>query len=65
MIDAAKQRAAIAVNAEITLLYWQVGQRIQTEILQDQRAEYGIKLLIGVEDSLKRDFYIQIAQLER
>ena len=41
LIDAAKQRAAAAINAEITLLYWQVGDRIQTEILQRQRAEYG------------------------
>jgi predicted nuclease of restriction endonuclease-like (RecB) superfamily len=116
LIDAAKQRAAIAINAEITLLYWQVGKRIQTEILQGQRAEYGkqimitlsqqltqaygkgwserqlnycvliaevfpdreilhtlsaelswshLKLVMGIDDSLKRDFYIEIAQLER
>jgi hypothetical protein len=25
LIDSAKHRAAIAINAEITLLYWQVG----------------------------------------
>jgi len=41
LIDAAKQRAAVAINSEITLLYWQVGEHIQTEILQGQRAEYG------------------------
>lgn len=115
-IDAAKQRAAVAINAEITLLYWQVGKRIQTEVLQGQRAEYGkqviislsryltqtygkgwserqlnycvliaevfpdreilhtlsaelswshLKLIIGIEDPLKREFYIEIAQLER
>jgi len=28
LIDAAKQRAVVAVNAEISLLYWQVGNRI-------------------------------------
>jgi len=28
LIDAAKQCAAVAVNAEISLLYWQVGNRI-------------------------------------
>ena len=28
LIDAARRRAAVAVNAELTLLYWQVGQRI-------------------------------------
>lgn len=116
LIDAAKQRAAVAINAEITLLYWQVGKRIQTEVLQGQRAEYGkqildilsqqlmqtygkgwsarqlrhclqfaeifpeqeivntlcsklswshLRLLTRIEDSLKRDFYIEIAQLER
>ena len=27
LIDVAKQRAAVAINAEITLLYWQVGDR--------------------------------------
>lgn len=116
LIDAAKQRAAIAVNAEITLLYWKVGNRIQTEVLQRQRAEYGkqviqalshrltqtygrgwsqrqlrycislaevfpdqeilhtvcaklswshLKAIISIEDPLKRDFYIEITQLER
>ncbi len=114
LIDAAKQRAAVAINAEITLLYWQVG-RIQTEVLQGQRAEYGkqviralsqrltqtygrgwgerqlrfcllfaerfpdpeivntlcsklswshLRTLSGLEDPLKRDFYIELAQLE-
>jgi hypothetical protein len=33
LIESAKQRAAIAINAEITMLHWQVGDRIQTEIL--------------------------------
>ena len=115
LIDAAKQRAAVAINAEITLLYWQVGDRIQTEILQRQRAEYGkqvitelsrqltqtygkgwserqlryciliaevfpdqeilhtlcaklswshLKLIMGIDDRLKRNFYIEITQLE-
>jgi hypothetical protein len=27
LIDAAKQRAAVVINAEITMLYWQVGDR--------------------------------------
>ena len=115
LIGAAKQRAAIAINAEITMLYWQVGDRIQTEILQRQRAEYGkqvitelsrnltqtygkgwserqlryciliaevfpdreilhtlcaklswshLKLIMGIDDPLKRSFYIEITQLE-
>jgi hypothetical protein len=30
LIDAARQRAAVAVNAELTLLYWHVGHRINS-----------------------------------
>jgi predicted nuclease of restriction endonuclease-like (RecB) superfamily len=41
LIDGARQRAAAAVNAELTLLYWQVGQRIKTEVLKGGRAVYG------------------------
>ncbi len=41
LIDGARQRAAVAVNAELTLLYWQVGKRIQDEILRGERAAYG------------------------
>jgi predicted nuclease of restriction endonuclease-like (RecB) superfamily len=41
LIDAARQRVALAVNAELSLLYWQVGRRIQTEVLRGERATYG------------------------
>lgn len=39
LIDGARQRTAVAVNAELTLLYWQVGLRIHREILGSRRAE--------------------------
>lgn len=45
LIDSARQRAAVAVNAELTLLYWQVGRRINTEILNGKRAEYGKEII--------------------
>ena len=34
LILEAKSRAAMAINAELTLLYWQVCRRIHTEILK-------------------------------
>jgi predicted nuclease of restriction endonuclease-like (RecB) superfamily len=46
LIQSAKQRAIVAVNAELTLLYWQVGKRIADEVLGGERAEYG-KQVIG------------------
>ena len=115
LVDDAKQRAAVAINAELTLLYWQIGNCIQTGILQNERADYGkrvianlskrltqtygkgwsssqlrhclqfaktfpdekivyalrtqlnwthFRTLIYISDGLKRDFYIEICQLE-
>jgi uncharacterized Zn finger protein len=45
LIDAARQRVAQAVNPELTQLYWQVGRRINTELLQGQRAAYGKQVM--------------------
>lgn len=116
LIDSARQRAAAAVNSELTLLYWLVGKRINAEVLQDQRGSYGDQvmarlakelsqtygrgwskrnlanmclfaqcypdqqivqtlsaqlswshfvLLIGLKDTLQRDFYAELTCLER
>ena len=105
----------VAVNAEMSLLYWRVGHRINTEVLQGKWAGYGkdvinslslvlsqkygngwgtrhlrhclnfaeafqheqidytvcrqftwshIRLLIYMNDPLKREFYIEICKLE-
>ncbi|UYM14057.1 PDDEXK nuclease domain-containing protein [Endozoicomonas euniceicola] len=56
MIQSAKQRAAVAVNAELTLLYWQVGQRINDEVLKGERADYGKQIISGLSQQLVR-FY--------
>lgn len=56
LIDAARTRAAVAVNAEITLLYWQVGQRIRAEVLQEQRANYGKQLVAQAAVSLTQQY---------
>ena len=116
LIDAARQRVATAVNAELTQLYWHIGRRISAELLQGQRGEYGkqvvaelarqlmadfgkgwserqlrycvrvaevfpdaeilhtlcsqlswshLRLVIQIEDPLKRDFYLEICRVER
>ena len=115
-IEESKQQLAITVNATLSLLYWQIGKRINEEILQNQRAEYGkeivsalsrqltldygtgwskrqlhhcirfaevfsdfeivhtlcsqlswshLRLIIPMEDTLKRDFYIEMCKLEK
>lgn len=56
LISSAKQRAAVAVNAELTLLYWQVGQRINTEILKGERADYGKQVVEKLSSQLTGTF---------
>jgi predicted nuclease of restriction endonuclease-like (RecB) superfamily len=45
LIDSARERAAAAINIELTLLYWRIGNRIHTQILAGKRAEYGEEIL--------------------
>lgn len=116
LIDSARQRVASAVNAELTLLYWHIGSRVNAELLKGERAEYGkqvvmelaqqlttefgkgwserqlryclrvadafpdaqilhtlcsqlswshLRLIIQIDEPLKRDFYIEICRVER
>lgn len=41
IIENARQRVAINVNSELTLMYWHIGERINRDVLHDKRAEYG------------------------
>lgn len=45
LIRQARSVIAQAVNSALVLLYWQIGQRIRTEILKEKRAEYGEEIL--------------------
>ncbi|WP_211302259.1 PDDEXK nuclease domain-containing protein [Dyadobacter jiangsuensis] len=45
LIEESRRNAALAVNAEITLLHYHVGKKINQEILKDGRAEYGKSVL--------------------
>jgi predicted nuclease of restriction endonuclease-like (RecB) superfamily len=116
LIEETRKSVAVAVNAGLTMLYWQVGNRINDEVLNNERAEYGkqvlaelsaqlteeygngwsrkqllhcvrfatvfpeaeivstlwrqlswshLKLIIYIEDPLKREFYIEMCKLEK
>ncbi len=47
---------ATTVNAALTTLYWQVGQRIQREILKGDRAEYGKAILPTLSAKLTSNY---------
>ena len=56
LIESARSNVAAAVNVELTLLYWQIGQRIHTEILDGDRADYGKEILATLSQQLTEEF---------
>jgi predicted nuclease of restriction endonuclease-like (RecB) superfamily len=56
LIASSRQRLAGAVNAELTRLYWSVGQRLRTEVLGEGRASYGAQLLDQLGQQLTQEF---------
>jgi hypothetical protein len=44
IIEKTRQSIATTINANLTILYWHVGNRVRREILEEERAEYGKKL---------------------
>jgi predicted nuclease of restriction endonuclease-like (RecB) superfamily len=116
LIEQSKQHVAITVNSEMTMLYWQIGMRINDKVLNNERGAYGqqtvknlskklseqyghgwsyrhlwncvgfakafpdfqivhtlcalltwshIRLVIHIEEELKREFYIEMCKIER
>ncbi|KGQ40479.1 nuclease [Gallibacterium anatis IPDH697-78] len=56
LIQTSKQRVAVTVNAELTLLYWHIGQRINQHILNNERAEYGKEVIKNLSKNLTEQF---------
>jgi len=56
LILAARERVAQTVNSGLTLLYWQVGDRIRREVLREKRATYGEEILPTLSAKLTPEF---------
>ena len=56
IVSSAKQNATVAVNATLTHLYWQIGQRIHQEVLGGERAEYGKQIVSTLAKELSKEF---------
>lgn len=56
LIEQSRQQVAVTVNATMTLLYWQVGKRINEEILKEERAEYGKRVVATLARQLTAEF---------
>ena len=52
LIENSRQNVAAAVNSGLSILYWQVGERIRKDILNEKRATYGRKILPTLSSKL-------------
>ena len=53
LIDEARKTVAYTVNAALTYMYWKIGKRINEEILQHERAEYGSQIVAALGQQLQ------------
>ena len=66
LIEQSKQQVQRAANSTLTLLFWHVGKRINDEILNNERAQYGKQIVASVSEQLElkygRNFVLRNVQ---
>lgn len=56
LIEEARSSVATTVNATLTMLYWRIGKRIDTEILKGERAGYGAQIVHALSPQLSQEY---------
>ncbi|MGR3317261.1 MAG: PDDEXK nuclease domain-containing protein [Candidatus Anammoxibacter sp.] len=56
LIDEARSKVAQTVNAGLTATYWNIGKRINNDILKNKRAEYGEQILPTLSAKLVKEY---------
>lgn len=56
LIEQSKQQVAVEVNAALSMLYWQIGKRVNHAVLKDQQAEYGKQIIVSLARQLQSEY---------
>jgi len=56
LIENAKNNVTVAVNNEMTLLYWNIGKDITNNVLKNQKAEYGKEIIKKLSQRLTSEY---------
>ena len=56
IIEQARGHVAATANYALSMMYWRIGKRINTEVLDNQRAEYGKQIVASVARQLREEF---------
>ena len=56
IIDHARGHVAATANYALTTMYWHIGERINREVLRNERAEYGKQIVSQVATQLQEEY---------
>ena len=56
IVDQVRNYVAATVNHGLTLMYWHIGERINRDVLENQRAEYGKQIVATVARHLQVEY---------
>ncbi|MDI6802886.1 MAG: PDDEXK nuclease domain-containing protein [Bacteroidota bacterium] len=56
LIETTRGQVAQAVNSSLVLLYWQIGKMIRTNVLGEERAEYGQQIVSTLSKQLVNEY---------
>ncbi len=56
LIEQSLQQVAVTVNSAMSRLYWQVGKRINEEVLNLERADYGEQIVQTLSAQLTAEY---------
>jgi hypothetical protein len=56
LIEQSQQQVVAQANSTLTLLFWHIGNRINTEILKNKRADYGKQIVSTLSTQLKTKY---------
>lgn len=56
IIDSAKKDLAVQVNSTMSALYWEIGNRINQDLLKEKRAEYGKQIVSQLAKQLQSEY---------
>lgn len=56
LIEQSRQQVAVTVNSAMTALYWNIGKRINNDVLENQRADYGKQIIESLSAQLTEEY---------
>ena len=56
LIEKSKQFVIVQANSVMTMLFWNIGKRINEDILQNRRADYGKRIVLTLSEQLTEKY---------